>query len=684
MCGIAGVRDLGPTATVQRTELEAMIALLQHRGPDATGFYLGHGVGLANARLSIMDPAGGQQPLRNETGDVWVVCNGEIFNHRELRAGLVRGGHRFRTGSDCEVIVHLYEEHGLRFVEHLNGQFAIALWDAVRRRLVLVRDRVGILPLFYCQRRGRLLFASEIKALLPLFDAAPRPNLAALDQIFTFWAPLSPNTLFEGVFELEPGTLLVVQNGKTRTLRYWDWQFPKAGDWLPGSESELGEQLHDLLVEATRLRLQADVPIGAYLSGGLDSSTLVALASRERRGLASFGVAFDDGAFDESGFQGLAAKHLGTEHTIVHCRPASIAARFPETIWRTELPLLRTAPVPMSMLSQRVHEQGYKAVLTGEGADEVLGGYDLFKEAKIRRFWARQPRSRWRPGLLKRLYPYLDLGSRQSQAYLEQFFGLGIDDPEQAFFSHLPRWSTTARCKIFFGPALVETCSERTLAPLAQRLPPQWRDWHPFNRAQYLEAKTLLSGYLLSSQGDRMLMAHAVEGRFPYLDHRLIEFAARLEPRLKMKALAEKHLLKMAVAPYLPPAILQRPKQPYRALDAGVFFAEPVPEYVQQLLSPRSLHAYGYFDPARVSLLLRKVRCGRAVGNNDSMALVGILSTQLWHHFFIEGFYGRFRGASAGLRTNRSCGGIDANYAEGQKLYFGELPVHHRPGRAGR
>src|SRR5690606_38538543 len=200
MCGIAGVRDLGPTATVQRTELEAMIALLQHRGPDATGFYLGHGVGLANARLSIMDPAGGQQPLRNETGDVWVVCNGEIFNHRELRAGLVRGGHRFRTGSDCEVIVHLYEEHGLRFVEHLNGQFAIALWDAVRRRLVLVRDRVGILPLFYCQRRGRLLFASEIKALLPLFDAAPRPNLAALDQIFTFWAPLSPNTLFEGVF----------------------------------------------------------------------------------------------------------------------------------------------------------------------------------------------------------------------------------------------------------------------------------------------------------------------------------------------------------------------------------------------------------------------------------------------------------------------------------------------------
>ena len=639
MCGIAGQARIHPNAA-PFPSAAPMLAALHHRGPDGQGSYQDELVQLGHTRLSIIDLEGGAQPLANEDGTVWVSFNGEIFNFIELRQSLEAAGHRFASHSDTEVLVHAYEEYGDAFLDRLNGQFCFALWDKRRRRLLLVRDRVGILPLYYCRCGDRLLFASEIKALLPLRDASPALDPLALDQLFTFWAPASPNTLFAGIKEVPPGHLLVLEQGELRESTYWDWTFPDQGQEWTGSASALADELRALLTDATRLRLRADVPVGAYLSGGLDSSALVALIRRVSGvQLTTFSLGFEDAALDEGGYQQQLVNHLGVAHHRTLCTRDDIARDFYDCIRATEMPLLRTAPVPMRRLSALVRSRGHKVVLTGEGADEVLGGYDLFKEAKIRAFWARQPDSAWRSLLLKRLYPWLDLSSRQGLAYLRNFYGVGLDQADHPFFAHLPRWQTTAQCKQFFAPELQARLRERAEDALAAGMPAAIHRWHPFQRSQYVEAKTLMAGYLLSAQGDRMLMANAVEGRFPFLDHRVIAFANRLPPRLKMAGLNEKYLLKLAMKDLLPAAILQRPKQPYRAPDIPSFFQGQPPAYVDDLLSETLLRRYGYFDPAKVALLVKKARQGRAIAFRDNMALLGILSTQIWHQIFIEGFH---------------------------------------------
>lgn len=637
MCGIAGIINLETQPPPRQGELEAMLAPLHHRGPDGTGTKLFDAVGLAHARLSIIDLAGGAQPIHNEDGTVWVVFNGEIFNYVELRAELEKAGHRFYTHSDTEVLVHLYEEHGLAFAHALNGQFAIALYDTRVQRLVLVRDRPGILPLFVMRQGKRLAFASEVKALLPLMPSGPRLDPLALDQLMTFWAPVSPRTMFEGVEEVGPGEMLVIERGRIERKAYWQWSFPTADDYYPHGVERAAEELEALLTDAVRLRLRADVPVGAYLSGGLDSSVLASLIHADGAArLRTFSIGFNDSGLDESAHQAAMVRHLKAEHSRIQCAEGDIAAQFPRTVWHAESPMLRTAPVPMQMLSGLVREQGFKVVLTGEGADEVLGGYDLFKEAKIRRFWSRNRGSRWRPLLLRRLYPYLEL-AQQKGAYLEAFFGVGLEAPELAYFSHLPRWTTTAKCKEFLAGDLRASLRADAYTALNAALPRSIAQWHAFNRGQFIEARSLMAGYLLSSQGDRMLMANSVEGRFPYLDHRLIEFANRLPPGFKMRVLNEKFLLKKAMAKRLPATILQRAKQPYRAPNIPAFFGAKAPAYVDELLSDSALRDSGYFDVARVGLLVKKIKAGRAIGNNDNMALVGILSTQLWHQMFVSG-----------------------------------------------
>jgi asparagine synthase (glutamine-hydrolysing) len=650
MCGINGIAALSAQTQISEIDVRSMLPPLRHRGPDGSGVYLDphRQIGLGHTRLSIVDLAGGTQPIHNEDQTVWVSFNGEIFNYIELRETLLEAGHCFYTQSDTEVIVHAYEHYGDNFVQHLNGQFAIALWDTNRRRLLLIRDRVGILPLFYTRQDERLLFASEIKAILSLLPTAPRLSPAVLDQIFTFWAPCSPNTLFEGIFEVPPGHMLILENGLLRESTYWDWRFPDQADYLTGTTAELTDQLYELLADATRIRLRADVPVGAYLSGGLDSSTLVALIRRHSAApLKTFSIGFEEKSLDESAFQQQMVEHLGVEHSRIFCHNRNIAENFPTTIYQAETAILRTAPTPMQLLSGLVHRSGYKVVLTGEGADEVLGGYDLFKETKIRQFWARNPQSEWRPLLLKTLYPYLETSSAQAKVYLRNFYGIGLDHPHQPGFSHLTRWFTTAQCKVFFSPELTATLHEDAVTRLIGQLPPAFSHWHPFNRAQYLEAKTLMGSYLLSSQGDRMLMANSVEGRFPFLDHRVIEFANRLHPRLKMRVLNEKFLLKQAMAAHLPRQILDRHKQPYRAPDIPAFFSAQPLAYVDDLLGEEKLKRYGYFDAKKVGFLLNKARRGSSIAYKDNMALVGILSTQLCHYHFIERFSQTTREMSA-------------------------------------
>lgn len=618
--------------------LRRMVSAIHHRGPDGTGFHVEPGLGLGHARLSIIDLAGGAQPVHNEDGTVWISYNGEVFNYLELREMLERRGHRFYTRTDTEVIVHLYEELGDDFVHELNGQFAFALWDRPRRRLLLVRDRAGILPLYYARTANGVLFASEVKALLAggQVTAALDPN--GLDEAFTFWAPLAPRTMFRGVSQVCPGEMVVLHGDRLERRAWWRWEFLPADALRRAPEAGLQEELRAILTDATRLRLRADVPVGAYLSGGLDSSSLVALLNRSvPEQLRTYSIGFDDAGLDETEPQRRMVEHLHTVNSRIQCTLADIASSFPDTIRHAESPVLRTAPAPMRLLSGLVRRSGVKVVLTGEGADEVLGGYDIFKESKVRQFWARHPDSEWRPALLRRLYPYLDLTTTQSTAYLKQFFGIGLDRPQDPFFSHLPRWATTAQCKLFFSDDLRRQVEGTAIERFRAGLPEGIDRWHPFNRGEYVEARTLLPSYLLSSQGDRMLMANSVEGRFPFLDHRLIEFANALHPRHKMRVLREKHLLREAMARDLPPSIAQRVKQPYRAPDAAAFLQDGAPDYVNQLLGRNCLAGYGYFDPERVGRLVAKLRHARAIAARDNMAFVGILSTQLWHRQFVEG-----------------------------------------------
>lgn len=651
MCGLAGIAFSSVAERPARDVLERMIRVLAHRGPDGFGFHVDAGIGLAHARLAIIDLATGAQPLCNEDGSIWVVLNGEIFNYIELRTQLRRDGHSFRTESDTEVIVHLYEEYGDDFVQHLNGQFAIALWDAPRHRLVLARDRTGIRPLFYHQNSKRLAFASEVKSLLTLADMPRALDPQALAQIFTFWAPLGSRSVFAGIEQLAPGHLLTLENGRTQIRKYWDWDFPAAAELAPDGTitsrvtaassniESCAAQLRELLIDAVRLQLRADVPVGAYLSGGLDSSIIVSLIRNfTDTPLRTFSLTFADAEFDESAQQQQLVNYLHTEHTALRCDRGDIARIFPRTIWHTETPIVRTAPAPLMLLSQKVRECGFKVVLTGEGADEVFGGYDLFKEAKIRRFMASQPASTLRPRILQRLYPYLRNSPAASHGFAQRFFSEGREHLNEPFFAHIPRWTTTGRIAQFFSSELRAAVGTwNPYAAVADLLPAHINGWSPLARDQYVEAHTLMSGYLLNSQGDRMAMANSIEGRFPFLDHRVIEFANRLPPSYKLRGLTEKYLLKRSVQGLLPESLRQRTKQPYRAPDIASFIHNGrAVDYVAELLSESSLRNAGYFDPAAVGKLLAKSCAGRAIGFGDNMAFTGILSTMLVHEQFIR------------------------------------------------
>lgn len=596
------------------------------------------GIGLAHARLSIIDLTSGGQPMSNHDGSLWITFNGEIFNYMELRADLVRNGRRFVTESDTEVILQMYEEKGEDCVGYFNGDWAFAIWDSRNRELFLSRDRVGVRPLFYAQSAESFVFASEVKAVLSHPDIQRSIDLEALDQVFTFWCPLQAKSLFRGVHELPPGHSMRVQDGRIQVWPYWRIDFES----VRIEEDEAADGLLELLNDATRLRLRSDVPVGAYLSGGLDSSVTTALAKRcSGARLRTFSVTFEDPEFDESTFQQEVVDLNATEHHALRCTYDDICAVFPDVVRHAEKPILRTAPAPLFLLSRLVRDLGYKVVMTGEGADEFLGGYDIFKEAKIRRFWATRVDSRWRPLLLKRLYPYLQNLQAQSEAYRRHFFHVDTSDLGSPFFSHLPRWELTAKSKMFLSDEVrSELASHDAYREAREALPPAFAAWNGMSQAQFLEATILLPGYILSSQGDRMAMAHSVEGRFPFLDHRVIEFAGKLPSRLKMKTLNEKYILKRAAGHLVPESIKFRPKQPYRAPDARSFFdgetGSARSAYVDELLSVERVRRTGFFNPVAVQKLVAKARKGHAVSTKDNMALVGILSTQLLVEQFIS------------------------------------------------
>ncbi len=651
MCGIVGICNLNQAEAPQEKALRQMLAMIRHRGPDQFGIYLDEQVGLGNARLSIIDLSGGQQPITNEDGTLWTVFNGEIFNYPELRPALEARGHRFATHCDTEIILHLYEDYGPDCLQFLNGQFAIAIWDTKTQTLFLARDRVGVRPVFYTTVNDALIFGSEIKAILadPRVQAEIDP--VALDQVFTFWSPQTPRTIFRDIVMLPPGHYLLARQGQITLHPYWQVNFPDGENSATSSVSahdELAyiEELRRLLVDAAQIRLRADVPVGAYLSGGLDSSIIAAIIRHHTSNrLDTFSIAFSDPDFDESAYQYQMADLLGTDHQVVHATYEDIGRVFPEVVWHAETPLLRTAPAPMYLLAKLVRQNNFKVVLTGEGADEFLAGYNIFKEAKVRRFWAKQPNSRLRPLLLKRLYPYIQDLAGGSMSLLASFFGKGLTQTASPDYSHIIRWHNTGRTRRFLSEEVSQTVAAQASHDNSTLIyPPNFEQWGPLQQAQYLEITTFLSPYLLSSQGDRMGMAHAVEGRFPFLDHRVIEFCNNLPANLKLRGLKEKYLLKKVAQNWLPDEIWQRPKRPYRAPIHRSFFPpngkqiDESLEYVREMLSPPMLTAAGLFKPAAVSLLVNKIERGQRLGETDDMALAGILSSQLVYQQFISHF----------------------------------------------
>jgi asparagine synthase (glutamine-hydrolysing) len=646
MCGICGV--LSRSGPPDRDLLVRMIDQLSHRGPDGSGYYRDHTVALGHARLAIIDPAGGAQPLGTQDGTVWVAFNGEIFNYVELRDELRRLGHRFRTASDTEVIVHAFEEWGLDCFPRFNGQWAVALWDAVAESLVLSRDRLGIRPLYVHRRPDGLAFASEVKSLFvdPRITRALDP--VGLAETFTLWSAVAPRTVFDGVTQVEPGTAVVVDRQGETVHRYWGASFPPRGE-EPGQDVRENEKrLRELVVEASRLRfVRSDVPVGAYLSGGLDSAVTASVVARYTGApLRTFSLRFADEDFDEGEYQAQMVRRLGAEHTDVVVDAADIGAIFPDVVLHTEAPVLRSAPAPLYLLSKLVRDSGVKVVVTGEGADEVLAGYDVFREARLRSFWARDPESRVRDRAVELLYPWLQRSPGRAPVFARQFFGQDLDpaDPAQ---SHRPRWHATSALLRMLTAEWQELTSGDVAGALVERMPPEHSGWDPLSRAQWLEMTTLLPGYILASQGDRMLMAHSVEGRFPFLDRDLVDFANQLPSRHKLLGMEEKYLLKRSFADLVPESIRRRDKQPYRAPDAASFFGPAAPEWVEDVLSPGAVRAAGVFEPAVAAGLAAKASRsgGRRMSNTDNMRVLGVISTQLVHELLING------GADSRTRT---------------------------------
>ncbi len=634
MCGIAGIwypDGREPDAAAVRR----MTGCLTHRGPDEEGYHLEAGIALGHRRLSIIDLATGQQPLCNEDGSVRVAFNGEIFNYLELRRDLEKRGHRFRTSSDTETLVHLYEERGLEFVEDLNGQFAIALWDRANRRLVLVRDRAGIRPLFHAALPdGTVLFGSEVKALFAHGRLNAEIDPVALGQIATFWVTVPPRTPFRGVQELAPASMLVLEKGRRTEHRYWKYDFPAEHEYEDRPLDDWSEQVREILHDAVRLQLRSDVPVAAYLSGGLDSSILTSLVKRyHNNDLTTFSVTFGDARFDEREYQRQVVEHLGTDHRQVEVGGEDIGHAFADVVWFAERPMMRTAPAPLLALSGLVRASGTKVVLTGEGADEVFAGYNVFREDKARRFWARNPDSSWRPMLLSSLYAYVERDPR-AEAFWRLFFRKGLENTSDPYYSHRIRWHNTSQMKALFAAPIREAMQsdEEMLSELEAYLGPGRARWHPLCRAQYLELSLFLPNYLLSSQGDRMMMANSVEGRVPFLDHRVIELAARIPPKFKLRGMNEKYILKRAFADLLPAAIGTRPKQPYRAPIAGCLAGRE--NLAARLLQDHELEKTGLVAGPAARKLLQRAESG-ALGEREEMGLATIASLQLLHHHFV-------------------------------------------------
>lgn len=640
MCGIAGIIDLTGKRQPEAATVQRMASAITHRGPDEDGFLIRRGFGLANRRLSIVGLGDGRQPIFNEDGTVAVVYNGELFDYPERKAELQAKGHVFRTHTDTELIVHLYEEYGEDVFMELKGQFALALVDFSKETLFLARDRVGICPLHWSRQGNWLYFGSEIKAILASGEVPAATDPRGIDHLFTFFAMSSRRTMFEGVHSLLPGHYLKIafrRDGRPAEIverRYWDFDFPDAGqEEYPDDGKALIDEFEARFQRAVEIRLRADVPVVGYLSGGVDSAYVLATASRLRgRPVPSFTVQVPGKGLDETEHALVTARHLGSMPTILTSDAKVIADTYAKLVASADCPVIDTSCAALWCLAQEVHNQGYKVALTGEGSDEAFGGYMWFKLRKLS-YWmdvGGVKGSDWINRVIRR-----QMAPHHTDTQLKRIDDMVGRAHAQTLIYHLVSQSRDR----YFSAALKEQLGNHVAYEDVPLDVERMRRWSPLNQSLYYGYKVHLPGLLLNHKGDRIAMANSVETRYPFLDEDLIEFVSKVHPRWKLRGLArDKYLLRQAAARILPKEVAFRPKGMFRAPFAESFFVDP-PPYVRQLMSRQSLLKTGYFDVAAVMRDYNLVASGQANKLNQflKMGLTGVLSTQLWHHLYIGG-----------------------------------------------
>lgn len=645
MCGIAGIADLSGGRSAPPGALRNMADAIVHRGPDEDGYFEQPGLGLANRRLSIVGLADGRQPFFNEDRSVAVVFNGELFDYPEIKKRLEDRGHRFASHCDTEVVPHLWEDLHEDLFTHLRGQFALALWDFKKRLLILARDRFGICPLYWTRQRKAgadwLLFGSEIKALLASGMVEAKPDLHGIDQVFNFFAVPGPATCFEGIQLLQPGHCLRIQlsgDGSPAPLvprAYWSINFPDRGeDDDQTSRDRLIDSFEKVMLKAVERRLRADVPVVSYLSGGVDSSLVTAMAAKIRgSSLPTFTIQITAPGLDETAQAAEVSRQIGAQSIVVPCGDVDVLNNYPELIHAAEAPVVDTSCCALLLLAREVHRRGYKVALTGEGADEWLGGYGWFKFHRALGFFDVVPGVKL-SGALRRALLRAMGACNESVEYISRVREtLG----DHTAFQDIYGLMSLSRRR-FFNPWLWERLGDRipylALEPDRERM----SLWHPMHRAFYWAGRIHLAGHLLSLKGDRVAMNSSVETRYPFLDEEVFDFLARVHPRWKMRGFQDKYLLRLLAERYLPAKVAWRPKGMFRApLDS--FFSAGAPLFVDQLLSEPSLRKSGYFESGAVRTWAKAVkerRVGFAQRPSVMLGLVAVLATQLWHHIFID------------------------------------------------
>jgi asparagine synthase (glutamine-hydrolysing) len=626
MCGIAGM--FGPEGAMSPGERRGLVtqmcSVIEHRGPDDDGFYIDGGLAIGMRRLSIIDLVTGRQPISNEDGSIWIVFNGEIYNFQELRDDLISKGHTFQTGTDTETIVHLYEDEGERCVERLRGMFAFAIWDKRERKLFIARDRVGVKPLHYCLAGETLVFASEIKSILQHPAIARDVNLEAISDFLTFGYVPDPASAFRGIFKLEAGHTLTFKDGRLSTRRYWDFEYNQNGGAEPvREESYYTERIRELIAESVRLRLISDVPLGAFLSGGIDSSTVVAMMARQMdRPVKTFSIGFTESSFDELHYARITARHFNTEHHEFIVTP-DVCKIVEEIIWHHDEPFADVSSIPTYIVSKMAREH-VTVILSGDGGDELFGGYDRYLVDRKREVFERIPRL-LRQTLMRRASRALPRAT-----YGKNFLRNIALDSDARYVDSISCFDEDAKRNLL-SPNVRRWLDGRDSSDAFRRLLAAPQSSERLDHLLYLDSKTYLPGDILTKV-DRMSMAHSIEAREPLLDHKLIEFVQTIPASLKLRGSVGKHILKSAVHGLIPDEIINRQKQGF-GVPIRRWFNNELRELLYDTLTDSRTRQRGYFKHKAVEEILDEHRRGR---RDNSTHLWGLLTLELWHRAFID------------------------------------------------